>query len=252
MADVTTLATEQGANRSHGVSSASIRRNRAAADCRRNRRGALGVDVGDQDLGAVAGEVVCKRGADVSGALDQDPCALDAVAAVHVLDRSAGRGGYADGGPGRRVIVVTGDICAGVAHRLQVVDACAHVHTGEVGAAGASHELAEALHQRAPVDLGRWRDDHGLGASERQPGERVLESHRRSESLCFDDRCLVARIGDAAHAAKSGAERGVVNRDRRAQSDGVVPAQDQLLAVPVVPGAVLHVTCLLRRNPDAA
>ena len=148
-----------------------------------DRRGALGVDVGDDDLGAVTRQIARQCCADVTGALDQHAGALDALALIDVLDRGANRRRNADCGPRRGILVVAGDVRADVCHRLQVLDARAHVDAGQVGAAGADHELTEALHQRATVGIRRGRHDHRLRAAVGEPRERVLERHRRRQPL---------------------------------------------------------------------
>ena len=100
----TTRATAHGANTSHGVSSAASGSSTVAADLPREPDGAPGVDVGDENVGAVGGEQPRERGADVAGALDEHPDAVRSVPCrIDVRDRGADGRVDACGRGGRRV-----------------------------------------------------------------------------------------------------------------------------------------------------
>ena len=186
--------------------------------------GALAVHVGDQHGGAVGGQQPRQHLADVPGALDQDAGARKVQSAMR--DRGADGLGHPDGRPARRILGGARHGCARLADQGQVGDGGAHVHAGQVVAARAGDEVAEAAHQRGPVARRAVGHDHRLGAAERQLGHRVLERHGRGQPAALGDRVDHAGVRLEAHAAQSRPQRGVVDHYHALQAHRQVLADD--------------------------
>jgi hypothetical protein len=90
-------------------------------------------------------------------------------------------------------------------HEVHVGRAGAHVFGRDVAAAKRVHETAVSAEDHLALDRAVVADDHGLAATEVQPGHRVLVGHAARQSERVDDRLFVAGVVPEARATEGGA-----------------------------------------------
>ena len=253
---VTTLATEQGAKTSHGVVEHLSARDGAAADLGCDRRGALGVDVGDQDLGAVAAR-------SCASAAPTWPAPWISTRAPSMPSRSstcstAARTAAAtpSAGPRRGVLVVSRRRLHRTSrHRLQVLDAsCPCRHRADKRRRCAARTRRSARISATPVGTpasGAMITDFAPPIG--QPGEGVLQRHRRSQALSLV--IAAARSGSARSARRRARGRASC---RRSRSRRAIPRSSSRHSTSCSLCQKSHAarpamaTCLLRRNRRSA
>src|SRR6267143_1348968 len=117
-------------------------------------------------------------------------------------------------------------------HAGHVDDRRADVFGRDVASAERVNEAAEGLEQLRCLCLARLADDDGLAAAERHAGQRILVAHATRQAQDIGNRLRAGGVRPHAAAAGRRAPRGGMNGDDRAQPGrGVVPEDDQLVAV---------------------
>ena len=196
-----------------------------------------GVDVGHDDRRAVLGQVPHEVAADLAHAGDADGATGQGGLApeglgrgAHALEHAVRREhrGVAGAAVGERA---AGDEVALAGDVVHVQGVGADVAGGEVATVQRLHEAAVGAQQRLGLRGRRVADDDGLAAAEVEAGQRVLVGHPTGEGQHVAQRLVGARVGVEAGAAQTGAERGAVERDDRAQTGAGVVAEDDLLVL---------------------
>ena len=190
--------------------------------------GAVAVHVGDQHLGAVA------RPALRASASPTWPAPW--ISTRHaVAGPEPSRGRPRRGWPPSTPVAVqregssvrTRHRGARFAHQRQVGDGGAHVHAGQVVAAGGRPRT-----RRSGASAPRGRITGGsaritaLAPPKGSSATRVLQRHGGGQTPALGHRVGHAGVGLEAHAAQARAERGVVDHDDALQADRQVLADD--------------------------
>src|SRR5579885_337517 len=195
----------------------------------------VGVDVGDEHLGAVFAQQLDEFHADVAGALHRVAVLADVLAAEPRVERRHQALHRAVGGERRGIartavhLVHAGDEFGLAEHPLHVVDVDADVFGGDVAAVERIDETTERAEQRLGFVLGRIADDHRLAAAQVQAGDGVLVGHAAGQAQHVVDRLGFALVRPHAQTAQRRAEHGVVNGDDGLQARLLVVAEDDFL-----------------------
>ena len=195
----------------------------------------IGVDVGDDHLGAVLEEVVGEPPAHLADAGDGDPAPGQGRLAPHVLGRRAHALEDAVGGEHRGVAGTAalgraaGGPAGGLADDVHVGDVGADVAGGDVAAAERLDEAAVGAQQLGRLVAPRVADDDRLAAAVVEAGDGVLARHRPRQAQHVGQGLVGGGVGVEAGAAQARPECGVVQGDDRPQPGLGVGAEGDLL-----------------------
>ena len=193
------------------------------------------VDVGHDQLRPLFGQIAGQIVADVAYPLDRDRLLAQVIVTVFPQGTCLHPAVGPERGDGRRIAGASHDphdVLGLRVHVVHVRDRGAHVLRRDVSPTQTFDHAAVGPHDHLAIVCLVVADDHGLPATEVEPGDRRLEGHAAGEPEDVDESVEVGRVLPEPGAAQSRPERRVVDgHDPLVAAGGLVAEHDLLVAV---------------------